>query len=78
MTRLEQIREKYLAGQNTLDFTQQGGSFIRYAQLVFSGQVFGPGQDVTDTDLGIFNAEDLTNALLLLNEHDTDDLVRGY
>lgn len=65
MSRLEQIREKYL-GQSIREFVNEGGRPTQYAKLVFSGEIFGPGEDPTDAELGIESEGDLVEALELL------------
>lgn len=60
--RLAQVEEKYL-GQSIEEFLAYGGDPREYARLVFAGEVFGPGTDPRDAELGIETAEDLASAL---------------
>jgi len=64
---LEQIRETYL-GQSINEFLESGGDAREYARLVFNGEIFGPGEDPADPDLGILTADDLAEALEQLIE----------
>lgn len=71
MSRLDRIRDTYL-NQPISEFLEHDGSVREYAELVFSGQVFGPGQDVTDAELGIETVDDLVSALQALVEEERE------
>lgn len=62
MSRLEKIREAYL-NQPISEFLDNDGNAREYAQLVFEGVIFGPGEDVTDPELGIHTVDDLAEAI---------------
>lgn len=63
MTNLE---TRYL-NQPIEEFLTQGGDIREYANLVFTGQIFG-NDDPTDVELGIHTADDLATALEALVE----------
>ena len=69
MSRLEKIRELYL-GQPVREFLDNDGNAKEYAELVFSGAIFGPGQEVIDEELGILTADDLAEAIQGLVERE--------
>lgn len=71
MSKLDRIRDTYL-NQPISEFLEHDGSVREYAELVFSGQVFGPGQDVTDAELGIETVDDLVSALQELVQEERD------
>lgn len=63
MNRNREIEERYLGGQTPTEFLQAGGDEHEYAALVFSGAVFGPGENPAAPDLGVDTADDLAEAL---------------
>lgn len=75
MPRLEKIQELYL-GQTIEEFLDNDGNVDEYARRVFTGEVFGPGQEVVDEDLEVLTAEDLADALRGLVERAQEE--RGY
>ena len=68
---LEAIRVQYL-GQPVREFVENDGDPREYAHLVFTRQVFGPGEDPAAPNLGIDTEDDLVAALEALIARDEE------